>query len=110
MESDVGMSLLPLTSYTARQEIISESVFLDKYKVAVRNSDHTFHFHCKYDIKSNTICLGSILSMSLYKSLSNEEIPPASEEFVSATDRMLGIVHEHVAQHALAFKYSIDKK
>jgi hypothetical protein len=100
------MSLLPLASYKERREILSESVFLDKYKVAVRNTEHTFHLHCKYHIESKTICLGSMLSMSLYKSLTNEQIPPASDEFVTATEKMLGIVREHVAQHAVAFKYS----
>lgn len=110
MDTDVGRSLLPIAAFTERQEIISESVFLDKYKVAVRTTEYTFHFHCKYDIESNTIYLGSILSMSLYRSLTNEQILAGSEEFGSVTETMLCIVHKHVTQHALAFKYSIDKK
>jgi arylsulfatase A-like enzyme len=110
MDSDVGKSLLPHASYMERQEIISESVFLDKYKVTVRSTEHTFHFNCKYEIEINTICLGSILSISLYKASTNEQIPPASDEFISVTEKMLGIVREHVVQHALAFKYSTEKK
>ena len=104
MRTSAGRVVAPIGEFEGREHVISESVFLDKYKVAVRNKEHTFHLHCKYDIATNIIQLDSVLETHLFQNNPNEPLDCRSEQGKSVSQQMMEIIRRHLDEHALAFR------
>ena len=58
-----------------KDEIISESIWKDKYKVSYRNSNFTYHYTCEYDEKNKKIKFNNKINDFLFRSnFKNEDI------------------------------------
>ena len=104
MRTSTGRVVAPIGEFKGREYVVSESVFFDKYKVAVRNSGHTFHLHCKYDIATNNIQLDAILETHLFQNTPFEALDCQSEQGKRVSQQMMAIIRRHLDEHAFAFR------
>ena len=108
LRTSVGKPIFPFSQNNNRNIIISESVFLDKYKVAVRSSEYTVHIHYKFDIKEKLIRLGFVLQATVFNVLTDDEVPSLSNEYFIQIQKAKRIINEHVAKNSHVFSYSLE--
>jgi arylsulfatase A-like enzyme len=105
--NSTGTPLYPFDSFINRKEIISESVFSDKYKIAVRDEKYTYHYHCWFDKKNNTILLNSPIESYLFSNESKCFVDKSSNNYNIITSSKLTSVFKHVKINSKAFNYII---
>ncbi len=104
METEVGKVIFPFGSGEERRFVICESVFQDKYKVALRTRTHTLHLTCRYEIHSKTIRFDQRLSCGLYNNETEQLLDLERPEYASMGESMMDEVRKHLVQHSKAFQ------
>lgn len=95
-----GNVMPPFVPGDGRTFVISESLFGDRYKVAVRTPQHVYHLHCRYDKSTRRICLDDILDEYLFSADSESSSSNVLSELPEVTDALRAHVIAHVVSNA----------
>jgi arylsulfatase A-like enzyme len=98
--SDLGRVLGPMGSDQARDAVISESAFGERYKVSVRTREHVFHLHLGYDKVSRTIDLSDEIEVFLFAVGAEEVDLNVAAQQPEVVKKMREHVQEHLKEHA----------
>lgn len=101
-----GQVLPPFGNQEDRPVVVSESLFSDKYKVAVRSRKATYHLTCKYDKEQKTIRLDELIDRHLFAGEDDRYEHDVREQMPELSAELHAALIDHLSCNARAVRFT----
>lgn len=91
---------MPPLGKTERKFVLSESIFGNSYKVAIRTEDYVYHFSCKYNKNERIVCDKEVQFEALFERKIESQCLDVAGQNADEIIKMRGILKQHLHKYS----------